>query len=291
MLAPVRFAFLTCARFPQLYDDDQLAAAELRARGHWVEPIIWNAPGVITHLDRFDVVVMRNPWDWFDHREAFRSFLTALGTVKARVVNDARTLVEFADKTYLPRLAAKGVAVVPTVQLTPEELKPALAHTLAQRQWTRAVLKPAFTANAIGAQVFDAAEVAGVLERAAQVPLAGQEKWLVQPFVPSIAEGERSFIFFGGVFSHAVRKQPKPGDWRVQHDYGGTSAPFAPDAGEVKEATQLLALAAPGTVYARVDAVELDGRLHLMELEVVEPELFFRHEPTAAARFAELLLR
>jgi glutathione synthase/RimK-type ligase-like ATP-grasp enzyme len=287
----MRIALLTCSRFPQLWDDDQLAATELRQRGHVVEPVIWNVPGVLAQLDTFDVVVVRNPWDWFNHREAFRAFLNELRGCRARVVNDAATLIAFADKTYLTRLEAKGVAVVPTVELAPSELRASLAKTLAAKHWTRAVLKPAFTANAIGAQVFDADALEPVLATAAQVPLANGEKWLVQPFIPSITEGERSFIFFGGVFSHAVRKLPKPGDWRVQHDYGGTSSPFAPEADAVQQATALLALAAPGTVYARVDAVDIGGRLHLMELEVVEPELFFRHEPRSVQRFADALLR
>lgn len=285
----MRFAFLTCERFPQLWDDDQHAAEELRRRGHSVDAVIWNAPGVLAHLEGFDVVVMRNPWDWFNHREAFRAFLESLTSLRARVVNDARTLIEFADKTYLTRLEAKGVAVVPTVQLAPEELNGALASTLAARNWKRAVLKPAFTANAIGAQVFDAHEVKDVLARAASVPLARGEKWLVQPFIASIAEGERSFIFFGGAFSHAVIKVPKAGDWRVQHDYGGVATAFVPDEAAVKQASALLALAAPGTVYARVDAVDIGGKLHLMELEVVEPELFFRHDPQSVARFADQL--
>jgi glutathione synthase/RimK-type ligase-like ATP-grasp enzyme len=286
----VRFAFLTCSRFPQLWDDDQLAVAEVRRRGHTVDAVVWNAPGVLAQLDGFDVVVVRNPWDWFHHRDAFREFLRALAKCRARVVNDARTLIDFADKTYLTRLAAKGVPVVPTVELAPGELREALGPTLASRQWARAVLKPAFTANAIGAQVFDAGELAAVLEAAAQVPLSSGEKWLVQPFVPSITEGEQSFVLFGGAFSHAVKKRPKPGDWRVQHDYGGVSAPFTPEPEAVKQATALLAMAAPGTAYARVDAVDIGGTLHLMELEVVEPELFFRHHPLAAGRFVDQLI-
>ncbi|MFT3713177.1 MAG: hypothetical protein QM817_36445 [Archangium sp.] len=288
----MRFAFLTCARFPQLWDDDQLAANEVRRRGHHVEPVIWNAPGVLAHLDTFDAVVVRNPWDWFNHREAFRAFLNSLSSCRARVVNDAATLQAFADKTYLTKLEARGVAVVPTVELAPSELKTALASTLAAKNWKRAVLKPAFTANAIGAQVFDAGtELDATLAAAASVPLATGEKWLVQPFIPSIAEGERSFIFFGGVFSHAVKKIPKAGDWRVQHDYGGTSTSFTPERSAIEQATQLLALAAPGTAYARVDAVDIGGKLHLMELEVVEPELFFRHEPKSVERFADQLTR
>jgi glutathione synthase/RimK-type ligase-like ATP-grasp enzyme len=286
----MRIAFLTCAALPDLWDDDRLAAEELSRRGHTVEPLVWNAEGTFERLEGFDLAVVRNPWDWFHHRAAFRAFLERLRAVGPRVVNTPSTLVAFADKSYLARLGAKGLRVVPTVELGVAELAPRLETVLAEQGWSRAVLKPAFTANAVGAQVFDAGDVARALEAAARVPLEPGETWLLQPFIPSIAAGEQSFLFFGGAFSHAVRKRPKPGDWRVQHEYGGSSEPFDPPRAAVEEATQLLLGAAPGTTYARVDAVEVNGRLHLMELEVVEPELFFRHHPLAAARFADALL-
>lgn len=277
--------FITSERFRELYEDDRLVVAELARRGHEVRPLVWTAPH---RLDDFDVLVMRSPWDWFHRRDEFRAFLEALRHTGARVVNPAEVMLEFADKQYLPKLAARGVDVVPTVALLPAELArvPAL---LDERGWSRAVLKPSFTANAIGARRFERHEAEqAAADLAASLP--AHETLLLQPFVPSIAEGELSFVFFGGVFSHAVRKRPPRGEWRVQHDYGGVSEPFAPSPQQVKEATALLALAAPGTTYGRVDAVEYEGRLHLMELEVVEPELFFRHHPEAPRRFADVLL-
>jgi glutathione synthase/RimK-type ligase-like ATP-grasp enzyme len=276
----MRYAFITSAQFRELYEDDRLAADELRQRGHDVTPVVWTEPA---SLDAFDVVVMRSPWDWFLHRERFRAFLESLRGIRARVVNDAETMLAFADKTYLPRLAAKGVDVVPTVQLTQAELTrvPAL---LAERDWSRAVLKPTFTANAVGARLFSAREASHLVAE-----LEDASPWLLQPFVPSIADGELSFVFFGGVFSHAVRKRPPSGEWRVQHEYGGSSEPATVSAQEIAEATALLAASAPGTSYARVDAVEWNGRLHLMELEVVEPELFFRHRAEAPRAFVDAL--
>ncbi len=288
MSGSVRIAFLTETRFAELYEDDRLAAEELRRRGHEVLPALWTQTPAVA-LDAFDVVVMRSPWDWFHHRAQFRRYLESLHSTRARVVNTAATMLAFADKTYLPRLAAQGVAVVPTEQMLPAELVrvPAL---LEARGWARAVLKPAFTANAVGAQRFDTSEAAQVVRQLLDTAPSSDEPYLLQPFVPSITEGERSFVFFGGVFSHGVTKRPRAGEWRVQHEYGGVSAPFTPSAREVSEATELLARSAPGTVYARVDAVEWQGRLHLMELEVVEPELFFRHDAAAPARFADALL-
>ncbi len=283
----MRIAFITSAHHAELYADDRLAADELRRRGHQVHPVIWTEPGT---LDAFDLVVMRSPWDWFHRRAEFRAYLEALRGTRARVVNPAALMLDFADKTYLARLEARGVPVVPTVQLLPSELH-RVPDLVAQRGWARAVLKPAFTANAVGAVRFEAAGAAQAIATLAASALPPAEPLLLQPFVPSIAQGELSFVCFGGVFSHAVKKQPRAGDWRVQPDYGGSSAPFTPSPQEIAEAEALLAGAAPGTVYARVDAVEWEGRLHLMELEVVEPELFFRHEPTAPARFCDSLLR
>lgn len=239
-------------------------------------------------LNAHDLLVMRTPWDWFHHREQFREFLQSLASARARVVNAPAQLLEFADKTYLPKLQAKGVAVVPTEQLAYEEL-PRVPELIAKHGWTKAVLKPAFTANAVGAHLFDASSARAVLTELSSPQEAAP--WLLQPFIPSIAEGELSFIFFQGVFSHAVRKTPKSNEWRVQHEYGGESAPYSPGATEVAQATELLAQAAPGTSYGRVDAVSWNGKLHLMELELVEPELFFRHAPRSPALFADALER
>jgi glutathione synthase/RimK-type ligase-like ATP-grasp enzyme len=277
----VRVGFLTAAKFAGLHEDDAPAADALRARGVEVVPAVWTAP----LPPRLDVLVMRTPWDWYEHRDRFRAFLGELATLDVPVFNEPGVMAAFADKTYLPRLAARGVRVVPT-----EVLEPAAFHEapsrLAGLGWPRAVLKPAFTANAVGAHVFEACDAAAVVARIG----ATGEPHLLQPFVEGIREGELSFVFVGDAFSHAVRKTPPPGEWRVQHDYGGVEARVEPGPEWVAEAARMLALAAPGQLYARVDCVLLDGALHLMELEVVEPQLFFTLAPDAAVRFADELL-
>lgn len=275
----MHFGFVTFEAMPQLYEDEAPAVAELERRGHRVTPVVWTDP----NPPQTDALVMRNPWDWFKRRDAFRAWLESLRG--RRVINDVEVMLAFADKTYLPRLEAKGLRVVPSVQLTAAEL-PRVPGALAERRWSRAVLKPAFTANAWGAHRFEASEAAPVLARVAQDAAPG-EVFLLQPFVPSVAAGEWSFVFFAGRYSHAVRKVPRSGEWRVQHEYGGVATKVEPSAAQVAEATALLEGAAHGTSYARVDCVEWEGRLHLMELELVEPELFFRSDAQAAVRFAD----
>src|SRR6185436_11707692 len=115
---------------------------------------------------------------------------------------------------------------------------------------------------------------------------------LVQPFLPEILSGgELSMLFFDGAYSHAVCKRPKPGDFRVQSEYGGTHENVEVDPAIVAQARACV-LAAPSLpVYARVDGVVKDGRFLLMELEVFEPLMFLGSHPEAPARFARAIER
>ena len=114
--------------------------------------------------------------------------------------------------------------------------------------------------------------------------------YLVQPYLPSLAEsGEVSLIYFGGQFSHAIRKRPAAGDFRVQDMYGGTVHPHQPTAAELAVADAVLARTPAPTTYARIDLVEFDGAPALMEAELIEPELFLGATAEAAMNFARVL--
>ncbi|MBM4777357.1 MAG: hypothetical protein GQE15_06600 [Archangiaceae bacterium] len=280
-----RLGFFTASFLNGLYVDDQAAAVELERRGCSVTPLVWNEP---FDPRSFDALVMRNPWDWYKHRPAFRAFLHGLHEVGTPVFNPPAMLERYADKTYFRHLDALGVPTVPTEFFTPARLDEVPA-VLSRRGWSRAVLKPSFTANAYGAQRFEATTVEAVVAEAKQHPV--DSEWMLQPYVDGIErDGEWSLVFFSGRFSHAVRKQPKAGDYRVQPDHGGQSLLSEPPSLVVEAATRIVLTAVPEALYARVDGVTFDGAFRVMELEVVEPELFFRLHPLAAARFADALL-
>jgi glutathione synthase/RimK-type ligase-like ATP-grasp enzyme len=279
----LKVAFLTCERFAPFYLDDRAAVAALSERGVAVAPVLWDGT-TPQALSRFDAVVVRSVWDWYERRPEFRRFLGSLSEVTCPVFNAPSVLQEFADKRYLVRLAAAGVPVVPTLVL---EALAEVPLALATQRWDEVVLKPAFTANAADAQHFARAEVEAACARSPRLPPG--EAWLLQKFMPEVTAGELSFVFFGGEFSHAAQKKPKAGDWRVQEAWGGGSARFEPSAELVGQARAMLLAAVPDTLYARVDGVVVDGRLLLMELEAVEPELFFRYDSRAAGRFADAL--
>jgi glutathione synthase/RimK-type ligase-like ATP-grasp enzyme len=150
------------------------------------------------------------------------------------------------------------------------------------------VIKPAVSGGAVGTERFPVTSP----EAAAHVTrLAADGDVLVQPFVPGVTEGETSLVYFDGDLSHAVRKVPAAGDYRVHDHHGGTLHPHVATAAEQEVAEQTLAAAPATTAYARIDLVAgPDGPL-VMEAELIEPELFLPHDPASVHRFARVLAR
>lgn len=269
--------------------DDRPFHAELAARGVDVAHPIWNDPAV--DWSSFDAVLVRTTWDYTDDQEAFAAWAERAGQA-TRLFNPAHVIRWNTHKGYLRELEAAGVPLAPTVWL-PRGTTIDVAATLAERGWTRGFVKPMVGATARETLRFtaDTAPLAqAFLERTLAV-----EDMILQPYLPAVEQaGERSVIFFGGRPSHGVRKVPVPGDYRVQDDFGAHDEPWHPDDDELALATRILHAAQDlvgELLYARVDLLEDDdGRLVVTELELVEPSLFFRHDPGAPARLADALL-
>jgi hypothetical protein len=159
--------------------------------------------------------------------------------------------------------------------------------------WTRAFLKPNIAASAVGTLRFsvdlseDQRLLADHLER--WLP---QRTMILQPYVSDVEEvGERSLIYFNGVWSHGVRKVPVPGDYRVQDDYGASDMPWDPPETWRTQCEELIKALPLTPLYARCDFLSgPEGEPWLVELELIEPSLFFRHDPLSPERFAEAIL-
>ncbi len=272
----MRFAFATSAVWPRLTDGDALCARAVAQRGHEVEPAVWDDDQV--KWSSFDAVVIRSCWDY--HRK-HRAFVTWLRTIKAaglRVLNDAGTIEWNSDKRYLVELRARGVPVVESVLVEDGLVSRTALRSL---KTDRLVVKPAISASSDGVEFVNV----GAL------PISRPYALVVQPFLPEIVNGEKSIVVFAGEVSHAVLKRPAAGEFRVQADYGGSAEECRVEEDERLFAEQLLALVDPVPLYARVDVVRTDSGPLLMELELIEPELFVHVVPDAAARFAEALER
>ena len=257
-------------------------AARLRPQGGGadragliVEQRVWTDPGDLTG---YDLVLPLFAWGYQRDVAAWYALLDRIESEGLPVVNPVPVLRWNSDKAYLAELGAKGVAVVPTVEV--DALDDArLAEAMAELGVDEVVIKPAISGGADGTH-----RVAPGTPIPADA--LGQRR-LVQPLMQGIlTEGEFSLFFFAGKFSHAIVKRPASGDFRVQEQFGGRETVWdASDAAQRLAAAALAAAPAP-PVYARVDMVgDAAGTLHIMELELIEPSLFLHHAPDKGAAF------
>lgn len=279
-------ALVTYEKLPTLIEDDQLLVKALAEIGIEGRAAIWSDENIA--WDSFDALVIRSPWDYFVRPVEFRRWLDARIASGVTLMNPGEVLRWNFDKAYLGELGAKGVELVPTI-VVPKGARPDVAALARARGWDDVVVKPTISGGAYLTHRFrvaDAAKYAGEIAKTLE-----DRGLLIQPFLPEIADGELSLLFFDGVFSHAVRKRAAAGDYRVQFQYGGTNEDAEVTAELVEGARRCLAAAPAETVYGRVDGVVREGRFLLMELEIFEPLMFLARHPEAPGRFARAIAR
>ena len=285
-MPPVTVVFATCQDRPLIAPDDEPLAAALRARRVTVTPMPW------TGIDRAlkvgaPPIVLRSTWDYHVVPMLFWTWLSALEETGRTVWNEPAVARDNIDKIYLKRFEASGIAIPPTHWLDHVD-QAAIRQTMADRGWERAVLKPRIAATAYGTLL-----VTGESEVSdADLIPARSCGALLQEFVPEIeSHGEISVVYCDGVFSHAVLKRARAGDYRVQSDFGGSVTAATPSAPLLSFTDRVMSIVNGNTLYARVDVVETTRGPWLMELELIEPELFFLIVPAAADRFADAIVR
>lgn len=298
MRRQVRVALVTCAELPDLDEDTQLLAQALRARGIDAGPAIWSDPQV--DWNAFDLAVVRTSWDYAPRRDEFVAWAERV----PRLLNSAAALRWNTDKTYLRELAARGVRIVPTQWLDPKRGQSPLSGQSTVSAWEAPhageyVVKPAISASAADTSRYalgNPGQRAAATAHAQRL-LDAQRAVMIQPYQISIdADGERSMIFLAGEYSHTVRKDAVLSGPREQEDLrfipGGGSGlrshePTQAEIALARSALEAVPVALGELLYARVDLVPGEnGAPLLMELEITEPELFLRMEPSAPARLA-----
>jgi glutathione synthase/RimK-type ligase-like ATP-grasp enzyme len=255
-------------------------AAALRAAGCTVEALPWTEVGDVS---AYDLVLPLVAWGYHLDYAGWLALLDRAEAERWPMVNPPPLLRWNSDKAYLAELADKGVSTVPTLAV--EACCDADLDEARRRfgaDWL--VIKPPVSASASGTHRIAPND---------DLPAESRGKpMIVQPLIEEIARtGEFSLMLFDGEFSHCVVKRPKSGDFRVQEHLGGVTLPSAPPAGAEALARQALAAAPARATYARVDIVpDDDGRLRIMELELIEPALFLNHAPDDGAAFTRSIL-
>ena len=263
---------------PSYVDPEPPQIAEaLRALGLAADVVVWHSDA---DWASFDLVVIRSTWDYFDRLDEFLGWADRVDSL-ARIINSPTIIRWNSHKGYLAELGEAGIPVLPSLALAK-----GAAHSVDRMLatgWTDVVIKPAVDGGARQALKTAAASPAAA-EHLTRLVEAGDT--IVQPYAPSVELGETSLFYFGGGFSHAVRKVPKAGDYRVQALHGGSEEVHEPTPAELDVAARAMALAPDELVYARVDLIDVEGQPTLMELELIEPDLFLRMAPGSVERFA-----
>ena len=266
---PRTVAFVTWSGEPGLSADDQIAATACRKHGIYVDARPWDVPA---DWSLYDAIVLRTTWNYHLLPAAFASWLDDLERANVRVWNPPGALRWNMDKRYLVDLHRAGVRVPETV-IVSRGTRVSLVDILREQSWSSAVIKPTISANA-----FQTTSVQRETALSAQESFdaATRERdMLVQRLLPEISDGEISLMFIGDRFSHAVKKLPVPGEFRVQEIFGGTAVGYNADEAMIETCGRLLAHIPGPTLYARVDGVMTVDGFALMEIEVIEPSLFF----------------
>ena len=268
-----RIALATCTDWPELTDDDRLLIPALQQLDVGAVPAVWDAA---VDWTRFDQVVIRSIWDYHLRPNQFLDWIRELEDAGVTVQNHPSLIRWNADKRYLRELSSSGATIPQTIWIE-DGVELSSDEVLDMHGWSSVVAKPTVSASAYNLR--------RIFKGEPPVQLKGPA--LVQEFIPEIvSSGEWSLVFLGGKYSHAVVKRPSAGDFRVQHDFGGKAALTEPRAEMIAEATRIVDSLPGRPLYARIDGVDRDGTLVLMEVELIEPELFLKLGNTAN-RFAE----
>ena len=288
-----RVALATCAQFPDLDHDDRLLLPELAGLGIEPVPAVWTDPAV--DWSSFDLVVIRETWDYSERRAEFLDWAEHVALVST-LLNPADVVRWSTDKHYLVDIASAGLSVVATQFVEPGDDVDGWQPPLDCADF---VVKPAVSAGSRDTMRYSASASPDAARAHIGELIAQGRSVMVQPYLDSVDTiGETAVLFIGGEYSHAIRKGPL-----LQRDVEGKRVEglFVQERIDPRDASpnELVTARAiveciPGgfdrTLYARVDLISDEfGVPRLLELELAEPSLFLAHADGAAARLARAI--
>lgn len=269
----------TSRESPDLTVSDRLYADALERCGYSVIGAPWEGP-----RDAFAgaaAVVIRATWGYYRTLQAFREWTEAMART-TRLFNSIDLIHWNLRKDYVGKLETAGIRV-PRSHIVACDAA-VIEKVFAEEGWDRAVVKPATGASGHSVELLQRATLAGQV--ASLSPEARASGVVVQEFLPEIAEGELSLIYFDGAFSHAIRKRPPPGEFRSNSRYGPIRTAETPPKAVTEQGAACLTVLPEMPLYARIDGVMRGGTLIVIEVEVLEPALFMEFDPPSAERFA-----
>ncbi|NIV10702.1 hypothetical protein GWN26_08530 [Candidatus Saccharibacteria bacterium] len=277
-------AFLSMDNLDEFVVYDHLLFEPLKELGWQAEEVSWRKNDV--DWNHFDAVIIRSPWDYQKDPKAFLEVLSEIEQSNALLENSLEIVKWNIDKTYLRDLESHGVEIVPSRwhKTFNADLFPAIFSDLKSEE---IVVKPTISAGADDTFRIHKSNYDIFFDDLKSI--FKKRPFLVQPFMENItAEGEFSVFFFGDTYSHTILKTPKTNDFRVQEEHGGRLTLVEPEDDLLNVARTMRDMIEPEPLYTRADYVRTDNdSFALMELELIEPSLYFNMDPESPKRFAK----
>ena len=278
-------AFLSTNNLEDFFVYDELLIPYFNGRGWSVETISWH--NQLESWDRFDYVIVRSTWDYQQHPKAFMACLEQIDASGTTLLNPLPLMQWNLEKHYLKDLQRNGVPIVTTLWGSTFD-NSVIDEAFSHFNCNTVVIKPTLSANADDTFKLSVADWHN--QRQALCDTFNQRDFMVQPFLTSVVEeGEYSLFYFGGKYSHAIKKVPQKGDFRVQEEHGGSLHPVNVDKEQLNIAQKALSAMPYEALYARVDLIRQNDSWAIMELELIEPSLYFNLDAQSPKRFVEAL--
>ncbi|MCL6462647.1 MAG: hypothetical protein I4O51_12365 [Flavobacterium micromati] len=282
----MKIAILTCTKLPELNPEDQKIIPELAKYNIEATAVIWSDKNI--NWTDFDYLIFRNTWDYFERETEFNIWLDHIEKLGIKTLNPIQVIKKNIHKFYLRELQLQGIPILPTIFI--DKTNELDLGEIIPSHWKKAVIKPAFSAGSYLTEVFEIEDITAINEKFA--PIAKDKELLLQEFAPQIQSiGETSFIFFNKQFSHAVNKKPVDGDFRVQSLFGGKYNLVQPSLQLIKQAQNVVDTFTQDLLYARVDGIIIDDTFHLIEIECIEPDLYFNLSENSLDRFVAEIVK
>ncbi len=259
-----------------ILEEDGLLLRALTALGFNVKRASWSSKTF--NWESVDYAIFRTTWDYFERLEEFLNWIKFYSR-KIKFINEIDLIFWNLDKIYLKDFPEKDI--VPSLFLKLNE-KISLEKIFKKTRWKEIVIKPSVSAAAWNTYRVSQKNIKSV--ELIFSKLKKKNKMIVQEFQSNVLVfGEISIMVFGGVYSHAVLKKAKENDYRVQDDFGGSVSIYSPKKNEIEFAEKIVSMCPKQPLYARVDILFNQSKKPILsELEIIEPELWFRFNKKSA---------
>ena len=294
----LKIAIIKCANLPSfvdweipniddLFEDDKLLIEALRQMGHKAKSVIWSDKSI--NWNEFDIAIIRSAWDYIDKRKEFIKVLKHIESTKCRLYNSSKIVNWNSDKKYLFDLQKLNVPIVPTFKVDSGNLE-SIKQKFLLNNWHEIILKPSIGAGGANIEKINIEEFDSKIEQKTKEKFEGE--LLIQPLINSIkTKGEWSHIFIDGKRTHSLLKIPAQGDFRSHTIYGGKLKLMEPGIEDINQINSIRSKLLFDFLYVRIDVVRFQNELVVMEIESIEPILYFGLKPEAIKPFAEAIVK